>query len=71
MLENQKIAAVIPCYCVKEQVAKVLEKIPQEIDYIICVDDACPEGSGDLIETLKYSVKVASYHPRIWHKIFI
>jgi dolichol-phosphate mannosyltransferase len=40
---------VIPCYRVKAQILTVLEQIPAWVEGVVCVDDACPDGSGDLI----------------------
>lgn len=45
------IAVVIPCYKVVKHVQEVIEKIGPEVDHIYCVDDACPERSGDHIES--------------------
>ncbi len=44
------IAVVIPCFRVVHHVAKVIAAIGPEVDVIYCVDDACPEHSGDVIE---------------------
>jgi dolichol-phosphate mannosyltransferase len=44
------IAAVIPCYRVGDHVLQVLAAIPATIERIYCVDDACPQSSGNLIE---------------------
>lgn len=44
------IAVVIPCYKVAGHVIDVLANIGPEVQFIYCVDDACPQGSGDLIE---------------------
>ena len=41
-----RIAVVIPCYRVKQQVVPLLERIGPEVERIICIDDHCPEGSG-------------------------
>jgi glycosyltransferase involved in cell wall biosynthesis len=46
-----KIVAIIPCYRVKLQVEAVLKSLPKDMP-VICVDDACPEGSGKFIESL-------------------
>ena len=43
------IAVVIPCYRVSRQVVDVIAKIDDKVDLIVCVDDACPEGSGKVI----------------------
>lgn len=40
---------VIPCYRVKAQILTVLAQIPAWVEGVVCVDDACPDGSGDLI----------------------
>lgn len=44
------IAVVIPSYKVVRHVMGVIEAIGSEVSRIYCVDDACPEGSGDFIE---------------------
>ncbi len=44
------VAVVIPCYKVTRHIAGVIRAIGPEVDLIYCVDDACPEGSGDVIE---------------------
>jgi glycosyltransferase involved in cell wall biosynthesis len=45
------IAVVIPCYKVSDHIMKVIESIGAGVDRIYVVDDLCPEGSGDLVET--------------------
>ncbi|CAN7203984.1 glycosyltransferase family 2 protein [Phenylobacterium sp. LjRoot219] len=40
---------VIPCYKVKAHILKVLAKTPAWVEGIVCVDDACPDGSGAFI----------------------
>lgn len=47
---DQRIAVVIPCYRVAAHVLRVIERIGPEVGWIIAVDDACPEHSGDVIE---------------------
>ena len=42
-----KIAAVIPCYRVSDQVLDVIARIGPAVTAIYAVDDACPEGTGD------------------------
>ncbi|THD76994.1 MAG: glycosyltransferase family 2 protein [Phenylobacterium sp.] len=49
-LESAGVWVVIPCYKVRPHILRVLGKIPSWIEGVVCVDDACPEGSGDLIE---------------------
>jgi glycosyltransferase involved in cell wall biosynthesis len=49
-LEGAGVWVVIPCYRVKAHILTVLAKTPAWVQGIVCVDDACPEGSGDFIE---------------------
>jgi glycosyltransferase involved in cell wall biosynthesis len=44
------IAVVIPCYRVRQQIESVLMRIGPEISLIYCIDDACPEESGEIVE---------------------
>ncbi|VUM10139.1 glycosyltransferase family 2 protein [Stenotrophomonas maltophilia] len=44
------VAVVIPCYKVKRHIQSVVASVGPEVHTIYCVDDACPEGSGDFIE---------------------
>ena len=51
MVQKQgQIAVAIPCYRVVSSVCDVISRIGPEVDRIYCVDDGCPEGSGDHIE---------------------
>jgi glycosyltransferase involved in cell wall biosynthesis len=45
-----RVAVIIPCYRVTAHVADVIARIGPEVEAIYCVDDACPDGSGKLIE---------------------
>jgi len=47
---SHRIAVVIPSYKVVRHIATVVAAVGQEVELIYCVDDACPEGSGDFIE---------------------
>ncbi len=47
---DDKIAVVIPCFKVRQHVLQVIESIPSGISKIYCVDDCCPENSGDFIK---------------------
>ena len=49
-LSSDKIAVVIPCYKVERHILALLERMPPLVDHIYCIDDACPNGSGKLIE---------------------
>ncbi|MDH5272959.1 MAG: glycosyltransferase family 2 protein [Gammaproteobacteria bacterium] len=44
-----RIAAIIPCYKVREHVVAVVEGALQHVDHVFVVDDCCPQGSGDLV----------------------
>ena len=46
---NKKIIIVIPCFKVKNKILNVISNIPQWVYKVICVDDACPEGTGKYI----------------------
>ena len=45
------IAVVIPCYRVRHKVLEVIAGIGPECQAIYVVDDACPEGTGDHVES--------------------
>lgn len=49
-LDGAGVWLIIPCYRVKDHILRVLAKAPTWIEGIVCVDDACPDGSGDYIE---------------------
>lgn len=43
---GKSVAVVIPCYRVRRQILPLIEEIGAEVDWILVVDDACPEKSG-------------------------
>ena len=47
---NPRIAVVIPCFRVSAQILGVIERIGPEVGWILVVDDACPEHTGDVVE---------------------
>ncbi|HLG85815.1 MAG TPA: glycosyltransferase family 2 protein [Alphaproteobacteria bacterium] len=47
---NPRIAVVIPCYKVRDTILDVVRRVPSSVELIICVDDKCPDGSGDLLK---------------------
>jgi glycosyltransferase involved in cell wall biosynthesis len=49
-LEEAGVWLVVPCYKVRAHILRVIAKTPAWVEGIVCVDDACPEGSGDFIE---------------------
>ena len=46
----EKISVVIPCYRVASQILDVLGKIGPDVDAIYVVDDACPQGTANLVQ---------------------
>ena len=47
---EESIAVVIPCYRVATQILGLIAAIGPEVGRIIVVDDACPEGSGKVVQ---------------------
>jgi len=45
--ETPKVAAVVPCYRVRDKIVGVVESLIGRVDYILVVDDKCPEKSGE------------------------
>ncbi len=45
------IAVVVPCYKVRDHVLEVIAAVPEDVSWIVAVDDACPDGSGEFIRT--------------------
>ena len=53
MYREREVAVVIPTYRAKETIVEVVEAIPEWVDHIIVVDDACPQNAGPhLLETV-------------------
>lgn len=47
----ERIAVVIPSFKVTRHILGVIAAIPAEVERIFVVDDACPEGSGKLVQS--------------------
>ena len=47
-----RIAVVVPCYRVRRHLAALLKAIGPEVSLIYCIDDACPEQSGEVAREL-------------------
>lgn len=45
-----KVAAIVPCYKVRNQILNLLSAFGSEVRNIFVVDDCCPEGTGDFVE---------------------
>jgi glycosyltransferase involved in cell wall biosynthesis len=50
--KSYPIAAVIPAYRVEREIESVLHRLPSYLKYIIVVDDASPDHTGDLVAAL-------------------
>ena len=44
------VCVVIPAYKAQTEILGVLEQIPEIVTRIIVVDDACPDGTGELVQ---------------------
>lgn len=49
-LEGAGAWLVVPCYKVRGHILRVIARTPAWFEGIVCVDDACPDNSGDFIE---------------------
>lgn len=49
--KEPSVAAVVPCYMTGPGVLDVLAAMPKDVDRIIVVDDACPDGTGSLVRS--------------------
>jgi len=58
MIQNKRIAVVIPSYKVRNYLNAVVTTLPQFIDDIIVVDDRCPEKCYEVIEGFKKVIVV-------------
>jgi glycosyltransferase involved in cell wall biosynthesis len=50
--ESHSIAVVIPCYKVETHIQKVVAEIPDYVTSIILVNDASPDKTGEILDTL-------------------
>lgn len=58
-MNSPKIAVVIPCYKVTAKIRDVIAGIGPEVSTIVCVDDCCPDNSGQFISTHVKDKRVA------------
>ncbi|MDE2407756.1 MAG: glycosyltransferase family 2 protein [Xanthomonadaceae bacterium] len=49
-MDAGRVTVVIPCYKVSRHVLDLLDRIGPEVEAIVVVDDACPEGTGALVQ---------------------
>ncbi len=48
-VNHEKVAVVIPCYNVAKHIEGVVGAIPEMVNKIYCIDDACPQNSREII----------------------
>jgi len=58
------IAAVIPAYKVSAHIEDVIRSIGKDVKHIIVVDDACPENSGHVAQSIKDSRITVLFHDK-------
>ncbi len=54
MIEERKVAVIIPAYKVATEIAGVIARIPHGIDCIYVVDDASPDGVAACVQSLAH-----------------
>ena len=59
MLNNLRIFVVIPSYKVKKHIVNVVENIPNFVDSIVVIDDACPQQS---VNYVKEQIDINNFH---------
>ncbi len=64
MIQDKKIAVVVPAYRVALQIEGVIAQIPEFVDQIFVVDDASTDDSGSRVERLKNPRLTLIRHPR-------
>jgi dolichol-phosphate mannosyltransferase len=64
MMNDAKIAVVIPAFRVGDTIKGVVLSIPDFVDYIVVVDDACPDLSGKEAEKTDRRNLAVIYHER-------
>ncbi|MBU2578433.1 glycosyltransferase family 2 protein [Patescibacteria group bacterium] len=62
MINNKKIAVVIPAFKAENHILEVIEGIPDYIDNIIVIDDKSPDRTKELIKQLQNSRLVLIEH---------
>jgi dolichol-phosphate mannosyltransferase len=53
MMQNKKIAVVVPAYKVAPQIEGVIAGMPEPIDFIFVVDDASPDNLAQIVNKIK------------------
>ncbi len=50
LAQSLSVGVIIPCFKVTPHVLEVIDRVPPEVRAIYCVDDACPDRSGQLVK---------------------
>jgi glycosyltransferase involved in cell wall biosynthesis len=58
MPDRPKIAVVIPCYRVRDKIVDVVDSVLASADFVIVVDDCCPEKSGEFLRKVHAEPKL-------------
>lgn len=58
MSDRPKIAIVIPCYRVRDKIVDVVDSVLAVADFVIAVDDCCPEKSGEYLQKVHTEPKL-------------
>ena len=62
MHNEKKIAVAIPCYRVEVHLGRVVEDIPDFVDYILLVDDCSPDSTPALIDRMADGRRIVALH---------
>jgi dolichol-phosphate mannosyltransferase len=49
LIQDKRIAVVVPCYNEETQILRVLTTMPVEVDRVYVIDDASPDGTARVI----------------------
>jgi glycosyltransferase involved in cell wall biosynthesis len=63
-MSGMKTAVVIPAYKVARHIKDVVTSVPEQINHVIVVDDACPESSGREAEATGRGNLTVLYHEK-------
>lgn len=58
MPDRPKVAVVIPCYRVRDKIVDVVNSVLSVVDFVIAVDDCCPEKSGEFLRSVHTESKI-------------
>ena len=53
MIGSVKITAVVPAYKASTTISEVVSQLENFVDHVVVVDDACPEGTADVLSNNK------------------